>query len=124
LETFQDVDSSVEIRFVENGEQLLAYLSDTGLDADQRPPHLVLLDLSMPGMDGKQALAAIKTNPRLRLIPVVVLTGSQERHDIAAVYEHAGTSYVAKPVNLDDMARIVSALCQFWFHTCLLPDTD
>jgi two-component system, response regulator len=121
-EAFRDVDTSLEVEFVEDGAQLLEYLRGNG--SRRRPPSLVLLDLSMPHVDGRKALAAMKTDPRLRLIPVIVLTGSQEANDISSVYDEGGTTYMFKPQSFEGLVQVVATLCQFWFQTSRLPEPD
>lgn len=123
-EAFNDVDTSLEVRFVEDGAQLLDYLQRRGGHHATRPPSLVLLDLSMPHIDGKQALAAIKTDPRLRPIPVVVLTGSQETQDINNAYEQGAATYLAKPESFEGLVSVIGTLCQFWFGTTSLPERE
>jgi two-component system response regulator len=121
-EAFRDIDTSLEVRFVEDGVQLLDYLRGTSKEAPS--PSLVLLDLTMPHIDGRKALTAMKTDPRLRPIPVIVLTGSQEANDISSVYEHGGATYVFKPQSFEGLVQVLSTVCQFWFHTSRLPEPD
>ena len=123
-EAFRDVDGTVDVHFVEDGAELLDYLRQGGQHAATRAPSLVLLDLTMPRIDGKKALEAIKTDPRLRPIPVIVLTGSQELSDICGVYDRGGATYVLKPGNFEDLVRIVGTVCEFWFRTARLPELD
>jgi CheY-like chemotaxis protein len=101
---------------------LLDYLRGTSKDAPS--PSLVLLDLTMPHIDGRKALTAMKTDPRLRPIPVIVLTGSQEANDISSVYDHGGATYVLKPQSFEGLVQVLSTVCQFWFHTSRLPELD
>ena len=90
-----------DLRFVEDGEQLLDYLHHRGryTDATAAPrPGLILLDLNMPRMDGREALAAIKSDPMLRRIPVVVLTTSKAEEDVLRTYDLGVNSFITKPV--------------------------
>ncbi|MEX2301119.1 MAG: response regulator [Bryobacterales bacterium] len=121
-EAFRDIDTSLEVRFVEDGAQLLEYLRGTSKEAPS--PSLVLLDLTMPHIDGRKALTAMKTDPRLRPIPVIVLTGSQEATDISSVYDHGAATYVFKPQSFEGLVQVLSTVCQFWFHTSRLPEPD
>jgi CheY-like chemotaxis protein len=66
----------------------------------------------------------MKTDPRLRPIPVIVLTGSQEANDISDVYEHGGATYVFKPQSFEGLVQVLSTVCQFWFQTARLPEPD
>jgi two-component system response regulator len=109
---------------VEDGSQLLAYLRRQGqwADPDRSPrPGLILLDLNMPGIDGRQALTAIKADPQLAAIPVVVLTTSQAASDIAACYEVGASSYIAKPVTFSGLVQVMADLGHYWFEVVLLP---
>lgn len=121
-EAFRDVDTSLEVHFVEDGAELLEYLRGNGKGT--RPPSLVLLDLTMPHIDGRKALVAMKTDPRLRPIPVIVLTGSQEAQDISNVYDQGGATYLFKPESFEGLVQVITTLCQFWFHTSRLPEPD
>jgi CheY-like chemotaxis protein len=84
---------------------------------------LILLDLNMPRMDGREALAEIKRDPAWRAVPVVVLTNSRSPEDVEMAYERGANTYIAKPHSIDELARIVMALCEFWFRIALLPGT-
>ena len=89
-----------DLRFVEDGEELVDYLYRRGKFADPRTsprPGLILLDLNMPRKDGREALKEIKSDPKLRDIPVVVLTTSKADEDIARIYSLGGNSYITKP---------------------------
>lgn len=121
-EALRDIDNSVEVHFVEDGVQLLEYLQGAGKDVPH--PSLVLLDLTMPHIDGRKALATMKTDPRLRPIPVIVLTGSQEANDISSVYDQGGTTYLFKPQSFEALVQTLTVVCQFWFHTARLPEPD
>lgn len=121
-EALRDIDTSLEVHFVEDGAQLLEYLQGAGKDVPH--PSLVLLDLTMPRVDGRKALSRMKTDPRLRPIPVIVLTGSQEANDISSVYDHGGATYLFKPQNFEELVQALSVVCRFWFHTARLPEPD
>jgi two-component system response regulator len=121
-EAFRDIDTSLEVHFVEDGVQLLDYLRGSGRNVPA--PSLVLLDLTMPHVDGRKALSTMKADPRLRPIPVIVLTGSQEANDISSVYDQGGTTYMFKPQSFEGLVQALSIVCQFWFHTSRLPEPD
>jgi CheY-like chemotaxis protein len=113
-----------DLRFVHNGEDLLDYLNHRGpyADATSAPrPGLILLDLNMPRMDGREALQAIKSDPCLRQIPVVVLTSSKAEEDIFRSYDLGVNSYVAKPVTFPSLVEIMQALERYWFEIVDLP---
>lgn len=121
-------ESSVATAFtaVEDGEELLQYLrreneyqDDGGREAAR--PDLILLDLNMPRMDGREALREIKSDPELRRIPVVVLTTSEAEHDILQSYDLGVNAFVTKPVSFDALADTMESLGEFWFDFVKLP---
>lgn len=113
-----------ELRFVEDGAELLDYLCCRGRYADPRDaprPGLILLDLNMPRMDGREALKQIKADAELRTIPVVVLTTSQAPEDIAQMYELGVNSFINKPVTFDGLVQVMQGLTEYWFQIVRLP---
>lgn len=108
-----------DIRFVEDGEELIEYLQQRGKysDPDTSPrPGMILLDLNMPRMDGREALKIIKGDPDLRRIPVVVLTTSKAEEDIYRSYDLGVNSFIIKPVTFDSLVNIMRVLEQYWFE--------
>lgn len=108
-----------DIRFVEDGEELLEYLQHRGkyADPDDAPrPGMILLDLNMPRMDGREALREIKNDPELRRIPVVVLTTSKAEEDIYRSYDLGVNSFIIKPVTFDSLVNIMRVLETYWFE--------
>ena len=115
-----------ELHFVEDGEELLEYLHRRGRYenlADSPLPGLILLDLSMPRKDGREALAEIKQDPALRHIPVVVLTTSQADEDISRSYDTGVSSYITKPVTFDGLIEVMKALGRYWMEIVQLPQS-
>ncbi len=113
-----------DLRFVENGEELLKYLRREGKYSaeDSSPrPGLILLDLNMPRMDGRTALAEIRRSPELRSIPIVVLTSSKEDADIYRSYDLGVNSYIVKPVTFESLVDILQTLEKYWFEIVELP---
>ena len=113
-----------DLRCVEDGEELLDYLYRRGRFADpkQSPrPGLILLDLNMPRKDGREALREIKNDPRLRDIPIVVLTTSKAEEDVARTYNLGVNSYITKPVRFAALVEIMKALGKYWFEIVELP---
>jgi CheY-like chemotaxis protein len=106
----------VDLRFVEDGEQLLDYLRRRGAYAngDAPRPSLVLLDLNLPRTDGRDALRAIKSDPALRAIPVVVLTTSNAAEDVAHCYQIGANAYVRKPMDMTALVDLVSTIGHYW----------
>jgi CheY-like chemotaxis protein len=116
-EALRETRAGDELRFVEDGEQLLDYLRRRGRWADpaQSPrPSLVLLDLNMPRMDGREALAAIKADPELRRIPVVVLTTSRSHDDVFRSYDQGANSFISKPVSFAGLVDAMRVLSTYW----------
>ena len=112
---------------VNDGEELMDYLHHRGKFEDQikNPlPGLILLDLNMPRMDGREALREIKTDPRLRQIPVVVLTTSQAEEDIFRTYELGFNSFITKPVSFESLVKVMKTLGHYWFEIVELPDPE
>ncbi len=100
-----------------DGSSALDYLSDEGNEL----PDLVLLDLNLPGMDGRELLAEIKGSARLLQIPVVILTTSNAPSDREQAYAGHANSFVTKPVDLDDYADMLRCVVRYWFDTVTLP---
>ncbi|MBK8254680.1 MAG: response regulator [Polyangiaceae bacterium] len=116
-----------DLRFVEDGEDLLDYLYHRGkytAPADSPRPGLILLDLNMPKVDGREALEVIKRDADLRSIPVVVMTTSGADQDIARSYQLGANSYVTKPVTFESLAQVIKALGTYWFEIVALPDRE
>lgn len=116
-----------DLHFVADGEELLAYLQRTGpfVDPASSPrPGIVLLDLNMPRVDGREALEAIKGDPGLRQIPVVVLTTSRTEEDIYRSYDLGVSGYVAKPITFDGLVDVMHRLGRYWLQLVELPSED
>jgi two-component system, response regulator len=116
-----------DLRFVHDGEEMLAYLRHEGEYADPAAsprPGLILLDLNMPRMDGREALARLKGDPHLHKIPVVVLTSAQAEEDVCRAYDLGVNSYIAKPVTFAALVEKVSTLGHYWFEIVELPPSD
>lgn len=114
------------LRFVEDGQELMEYLTRSGRyeHEDAPKPGLILLDLNMPRMDGREALREIKSNPELRRIPVVILTTSKTEEDILRAYDLGANSFITKPVTFDRLVDIVRTLGMYWFNIVRLPDGE
>lgn len=126
-EAFEESRLANQLRFVTDGEELSDYLGRRGKygNPDLAPrPGLILLDLNMPGKDGRQALAEIKQDPSLRQIPVVVLTTSEAEEDIYRSYDLGVNSYIKKPVTFESLVEIVRMLGKYWFEIVELPRQD
>jgi CheY-like chemotaxis protein len=113
-----------DFRHVSDGQELLEYLNREGRYADPANaprPGLILLDLNMPGMDGRTALSHIKANAELRRIPVVILTTSKAEEDVLRSYDLGANSFVSKPVTFDGLVDVVRTLDTYWFQLVALP---
>lgn len=118
-EAMEEARLSNPLFFVEDGEQLLHYLRRTGAYTDPQSsprPGLILLDLNMPRMDGREALQVIKTDPELRRIPVVVLTTSRAGEDICRTYDLGVNSFITKPVTFEGLVEVMRNLAHYWFE--------
>ncbi len=112
-----------DLQIVENGEQLLDYLyrRNRYADAPAPRPGVILLDLNMPRMDGREALAALKSDPALRRIPVVVMTTSKAEEDIVRSYDLGVSSFIVKPVTFEGLVNVMQAIGRYWFEVVELP---
>jgi CheY-like chemotaxis protein len=122
-QAFRAAGLEADLRFTADGEEFLAYLRREPPWENAEPPDLILLDLNMPRMDGREALADIKRTPAWRAVPVVVLTNSRSPEDIEAAYDRGANSYIAKPHSVDELAAILRVLWEFWFRVALVPGT-
>ena len=113
----------LDMATVRDGIEAIRYLRSEGGYADAPRPDLILLDLNLPKMDGRQVLAAIKTDADLCGIPVVVLTSSSAERDIVQSYNLGANCYVIKPVDLKAFQSIVKDVESFWFTVVKLPTT-
>jgi len=113
-----------EISRVKDGEELMRYLRHGGefSKSQQAPePSLILLDLNMPKMDGREALREIKSDPILHHIPVVVLTTSRAEEDVVRSYEFGVNSFITKPLTFQALVEAMKALGRYWFEVVALP---
>ena len=110
---------------VHDGEEALAYLRRPGADGLEPPrPDLILLDLNLPKKDGREVLAELKNDPRLRRLPVVVLTTSSSEKDILESYDLHANCYITKPVDLDQFINVVTHIEDFWLTIVKLPNLE
>ena len=121
-EALQEGRLANELTCVEDGEELLDYLHQRGKWAGGAPrPGLILLDLNMPKLDGREALRAIKADPSLRQIPVVVLTTSKAEEDVLRSYDLGANSFITKPVTFQSMVDLMRVLGRYWLEIVELP---
>ncbi|MEH2268685.1 MAG: response regulator [Nostoc sp.] len=116
---------AIPIQRCVNGEQALAFLYRTGnyIDRQTAPrPGLIMLDLNLPGTDGREVLRRIKQDDSLNMIPVVVFTTSNNPKDIEVCYRYGVNSYIVKPINFAQLKRDIQMLVEYWFEVTTLPD--
>lgn len=112
------------VDFCVDGIDLLEYLRREGQWESMKGvplPGLILLDLNMPRMDGRKALSELKSDPKLRRIPIVVLTTSKAEEDIVRTYDLGVNSFISKPVTFDGLAEVVTTLQHYWLEIVALP---
>lgn len=113
-----------DVRAVPNGEEAMAYLKRIGRYGDTTRPDLMILDLNLPKKDGRAVLRAVKSDPTLRKIPIVIFSTSQSQHDIGTSYALGANSYVSKPGNLTDYVSTINSLGSYWLGTAQLPEQE
>jgi len=126
-EALREVRLAIRSEFVENGEQVLDYLYRRGRYAggsNWDRPELILLDLNMPRLDGRETLTLIRADPELRQIPVVILTTSHRSGDILLCYRLGANSFISKPVTFEGLVEVMKTLCQYWFEIVSLPPPE
>lgn len=111
----------VDLTVINDGARALAFLRKEGDHADAPRPDLVLLDLNMPGVDGREVLRVCKSDSELRSIPIVVLTSSDAERDVLESYDLGANCFVNKPLSLHAFATIVRSIESFWFSVVRLP---
>jgi CheY-like chemotaxis protein len=120
-EAIQSSKVANRLSVVSNGEEALQFLRREQPFADAPRPGLVLLDLNLPRLDGREVLARMKSDPDLRRIPVVVLTTSSADEDIVRSYDLHANAYVTKPVDFDQFMSVVRQIDQFFVSIVTLP---
>ena len=122
-EALKDSKLTNSVQVMTDGEKALAFLRRLGPYGNAVRPDLILLDLNLPKMNGRQVLAEIKSNKDLRRIPVVVLTSSEAEQDILQAYDLHANCYITKPVDLEQFIIVVKAIEEFWFLIVKLPSS-
>ena len=121
LEAFKDGKVHNKMSVVEDGMEAMAFLRREGKYTDEVCPDLILLDLNLPKKDGREVLAEIKQDPKLRSIPVVILTTSDAESDIAKTYDLHANCYITKPIDLGQFIDVVKYVDYFWLAIVKLP---
>jgi CheY-like chemotaxis protein len=122
-EALEQSNFSHSLHFVEDGEELLDYLHGRGkyLIEKVQKPNLIILDLNMPTIDGREALGYIKTDIDLKRIPVIVLTTSRAEEDIVRTYDLGVNSFITKPIHYNELLLVARDIGNYWFGTVSLP---
>ena len=121
IEALKDGKVRNDLSIVGDGVEALAFLNGEGKYAEAPRPDLILLDLNLPRMDGRELLAIIKQDEHLKRIPVVVLTTSEAEADVLRVYDLNANCYITKPVDLDKFITVIKAIEDFWLTIVKLP---
>lgn len=120
-EALKDGKINNNINVVMDGEQAIEYLRRQNGYANSISPDLILLDLNLPKLSGREVLEIIKNDPALRHIPVIILTTSKAEEDILQSYQHYANCYITKPVDFDQFSEVVKQLEDFWFTIVKIP---
>jgi chemotaxis family two-component system response regulator Rcp1 len=120
-EAFRDANPSIQLHVANDGVEAMAFLRHRGAHTNAPRPDLILLDLNLPKMDGREVLAHIKEDEELKTIPTVILTTSESEADIAKSYQLQANCYLTKPVQLDAFESLVKSINDFWLTKVKLP---
>jgi two-component system, chemotaxis family, response regulator Rcp1 len=121
MEALKEGKVKNKISIARDGEKAIQFLNKEGAYANSERPDLILLDINLPRIDGKEVLVYIKTNPQLKAIPVVMLTTSTSEQDILESYKNYANCYISKPVDLDKFFEVVQKIESFWISIVHLP---
>jgi two-component system response regulator len=124
IRSFKAAHLDNPIHWCKGGKEALDYLRNAGTHMpiiSGAMPSLILLDLNMPGIDGRRVLAIAKQDPVLRKIPIVILTTSNDERDITQCYELGASTFIQKPVDFDSLVGAVRRIKDYWFGVALLP---
>ncbi len=122
LEALKEAKVSNKINIVKNGEEALQYLRKEGRYKDAETPGLILLDINLPKINGREVLAEIKKDKVLMVIPVIILTTSESEKDIMESYQHHANCYITKPVDFKKFIEVIQMIKDFWITIVKLPN--
>ena len=120
-EVFQEGRINYNLSVAEDGEEAMMFLRNEGQFANATRPDLILLDLNLPGKDGREVLKEVKEDDDLKKIPVVVLTTSKAEEDILKSYDLHANSYITKPVDFNQFMNVIKSIESFWLEVVKLP---
>lgn len=109
------------LHWVEDGESAMEFLQKVGEFVNAPRPDLILLDLNLPGMDGREVLSEVKSDPKLKKIPIVILTTSADEQDVARAYNLNANCYITKPVDIQQFLKAIDLIEDFWLALVKLP---
>lgn len=121
IEAFREANGSIVLHVATDGVEAMDFLHRKGRFTDAPRPDLILLDLNLPRMDGREVLSRIKSDSDLRLIPTIILTTSESHADIQTGYKLNANCYLNKPVQFDVFESLVRSINEFWFTKAMLP---
>lgn len=121
LHGFRRCKLPVNLHHTQDGVECMAFLRKQGPYRDMPTPDLILLDLNMPRMDGREVLIDLVADPALAHLPVVILTTSSEEREILAMYRHRCSSYIVKPVDFEKFVQMIRLIGEYWFTVVTLP---
>ena len=119
--SFQKASFDIDLQHVPNGRECMDFLRREGAYADAFAPDLILLDINMPVMDGRQVLAEIAQDKELCMLPVIVLTSSESDEEVEQMYRLGCSSFISKPADSSRFAEVIQHLCSYWFSAVQLP---
>jgi two-component system, chemotaxis family, response regulator Rcp1 len=121
IKSFQNIKIANNVHWVEDGETAMDYLRNQGAYQHTQRPDLILLDLNLPGMDGREVLTEVKSDPNLKYIPIIVITTSADERDILRCYNLNASCYITKPIDVKDFINTVNLIQDFWLTVVKLP---
>jgi two-component system, chemotaxis family, response regulator Rcp1 len=120
-EAFRANNPAIRLHVASDGVEAMAFLRQQGEHGEAPRPRLIVLDLNLPRMDGREVLSQIKSDQDLKTIPVTILTTSDSETDVLKSYQLQANCYLSKPVLLDDFERVVNSISDFWLTKVKLP---
>jgi chemotaxis family two-component system response regulator Rcp1 len=120
-EAFRDVNPLIELHIANDGVEAMAFLRRQGVNANAPRPDLILLDLNLPKMDGREVLAYIKEDEDLKTIPTVILTSSEAESDVVKSYQLQANCYLSKPMHFEAFHSLVKSINDFWLTKVKFP---
>ena len=121
VEGLKEAKIANHLSYVTDGDKALDFLHRRGSFADARRPDLILLDLNLPGIDGRTVLRHIKGDPELKVTPIVIITSSEAESDIIKSYESHANCFISKPIDFQGFTQVIRSIENFWFTVVRLP---